>query len=137
MIKKIIIGIILLFVLSCICSTFNIDKATTYVTEHAEKKSKCCCAWYVMRAMQDGGCYVGIYPAWMYRYILPMYGFDSVPTKDYKAEKGDIIVIENSKEHVWGHIAMYNGGQWFSDFKQKSMNLYRKKYNYIIFRHLS
>lgn len=42
MIKKIIIGIILLFVLSCICSTFNIDKATTYVTEHAEKKSKCC-----------------------------------------------------------------------------------------------
>jgi hypothetical protein len=136
--KKILLIIIIIFssiTLSITCSTFNINKSTVYITEHSEKKSKCCCAWYVMRALQEGGCYIGIYPAWMYKYILPMYNFDSISIKNYKAKKGDIIVIENSKEHFWGHIAMFNGNQWISDFKQKNMNPYKKNYNYKIYRY--
>jgi type VI secretion system secreted protein VgrG len=39
--------------------------------------------------------------------------------------KGDIIVIEafqgDKKYHKHGHIAMYNGTQWVSDFKQRDM----------------
>ena len=64
-----------------------------------------------------------------------MYNFDSISIKNYKAKKGDIIVIENSNEHFWGHIAMFNGNQWISDFKQKNMNPYKKNYNYKIYRY--
>lgn len=104
--------------------TYNIDKACKTLTENAESTSKCCCAWYVMRALQDGGCPIGIYPAWFYKHVLPLYKFKNIPLENYKPLKGDIVVIENSKEHFWGHIAMYNGTQWISDFKQKNMNPY-------------
>lgn len=114
---------------------YNVHKACKTLTEKAKTSSKCCCAWYVMQAMHAGGCYIGIYPAWMYSYILPYYKFNQIDLENYKPQKGDIVVIENSNEHFWGHIAMYNGIQWISDFKQRNMNPYKKEYNYKIFRH--
>lgn len=116
--------------------TYDINKACQTLTEKAETSSKCCCAWYVMRAMHSGNCSIGIYPAWCYEYILPYYGFNKISMENYKPEKGDIVVIENSKEHFWGHIAMYNGQQWISDFKQKNMNPYKKQYRTSIFRYV-
>ena len=35
-------------------------------------------------------------------------------------KKGDISASAAVKGHPYGHIAMYNGVQWVSDFKQKS-----------------
>ena len=32
--------------------TFDKEKAAAYVTKNAEPRSKTCCAWYVMRALQ-------------------------------------------------------------------------------------
>ena len=72
-----------------------------------------------MRAMQAGGCPIGIYPAYYYSKVLPKYGFKVIETKDYK--KGDIIVFPAIKNHIFGHIAIWNGEQCVSDFKQKSM----------------
>ena len=114
--------------------TSDIEKACTTITEKAETSSRCCCAWYVMRAMHSGGCSIGIYPAWFYKHVLPFYGFQKIESCNYIPQKGDIVVIENSKEHFWGHIAMYNGKQWVSDFKQKNMNPYKKEYKYSLFR---
>ena len=34
----------------------------------------------------------------------------------------------------WGHVAMYNGEQWISDFKQKRMNPYKTNVPYRIYR---
>ena len=115
--------------------SYNINKAATFITDNALNKSKCCCALYVMRAMNAGGCPIGIYPAWMYKDVLPYYGFKEIDSNNYIPKKGDIIVIEKSKAHFWGHIAMYNGNQWISDFKQKSMNPYSKLYPYKLFRY--
>ena len=39
----------------------------------------------------------------------------------FKVKKGDIIVFPAIKNHIFGHIAIWNGEQWVSDFKQKSM----------------
>lgn len=115
--------------------TYDIDKACKYVTENAAPRSKCCCAWYVMRAMQSAGCPIGIYPAWFYYKVLPKHKFHEVSTDNYTPIKGDIVVIENSEKHFWGHIAMYNGEQWISDFKQKKMNPYKEEYKWRIFRY--
>ncbi len=36
-------------------------------------------------------------------------------------EKGDIVVFNKTGNRKWGHIAMWTGSQWVSDFKQKSI----------------
>lgn len=87
-----------------------------------------------MRAMQAGGCPIGIYPAWMYKYVLPLHKFESVSKDGYQPEKGDIVVFNRTPNHFWGHIAMYDGKQWVSDFKQKSMFVYKYNKGYSIFR---
>ena len=39
-------------------------------------------------------------------------------------EKGDISVTENNDNHTYGHIAMWNGTKWISDFVQNSEYVY-------------
>ena len=46
--------------------TLDKEKAADYVTKNAEVKSRTWCAWYVMRALQEGGCPI---------YLLPAYGY--------------------------------------------------------------
>ena len=120
----------------CYTSLYHYDKkkAAMYIRTHHLEKSHTCCAWYVMRAMQSGGCPIGILPAWAYKYVLPIYGFEEVPKESYKPELGDIVVFKAVKNHQWGHIAMYDGNNWISDFKQRSMYVYSKHNGYNIFR---
>ena len=47
---------------------YNNDKAVDFITSHAETKSKCSCAGYVMRGLWHGGCPVSIL-------VLPAYGY--------------------------------------------------------------
>ena len=100
---------------------YDNEKAARFVTEHAESRSHCCCAWYVMRAMQAGGCPIGILPAWAYRYALPFYGFSEIPKSEFVPQKGDIVVFPYVGRHIYGHIAMWDGQQWVSDFVQKDL----------------
>ena len=51
--------------------TFDKEKATAYATKNAEKKSRTWCAWYVMRALQEGGCPIYLLPAYGYSWLLP------------------------------------------------------------------
>ena len=113
----------------------DMKRAARFATKNAAPRSKTCCAWYVMRALQEGGCPISIYPAWAYEYVLPLHGFREVGKKNYSPKTGDIVVIERSKKHIWGHIAIFNGKIWVSDFKQRSMNVYKKTYPYKIYRY--
>ena len=35
-------------------------------------------------------------------------------------EAGDVVVIQPAMGHLHGHMAMYNGKIWISDFKQQN-----------------
>lgn len=69
--------------------TLDKEKATAYATENAETKSRTWCAWYVMRALQEGGCPIYLLPAYGYSWLLPRMGFVEVSKEDYVPIKGD------------------------------------------------
>ena len=43
----------------------------------------------------------------------------------YKPQKADVAVFAGSDAHPYGHITIYDGKQWVSDFKQRNMSPYR------------
>jgi len=121
------------------------------------------CAKYVREALNAGGYKVGIPPrrtgeqyAWAKDYsselTRPDVGFHPVsssikpadyPSLDntgraYTPQKGDVVIINSTSTSKEGHIAMYNGDKWISDFKQKGFwpgSAYlSEKPGYIIYR---
>jgi len=52
----------------------------------------------------------------------------------YSPMKGDIMVFGNTSNHIHGHIQMYNGSNWVSDFVQRTPYPWRDYGNYSIFR---
>lgn len=100
---------------------YNNGKTADYATTHAAPHSRVMCAGYVIRAMWSGGCPIGLVPAYAYNKVLPQMGFEEIPMDEYKPLKGDICVLPKNKKHPFGHIAIYNGSQWVSDFKQKTL----------------
>lgn len=109
---------------------YSNDAAVEYLVEHAESRSKSSCALYVRRAISAGGCPTFGQPpsACDYDLFLPDLGFNEVPQDGYVPQKGDVVVFSAIKGHKHGHICMYDGHQWISDFKQRSMysaNAYR------------
>lgn len=140
---KRIIKILSIFLISFFTYTFafshdySIDKAVEYLNQHAEVKSRNMCALYVERAIRAGGQPAFILPAWGYAHVLPNMGFKEISRNNYIPKKGDIVVFPRVKGHIFGHIAMYNGEQWISDFKQKNIIVAKAYYNcnYRLFRH--
>lgn len=136
--RHVVIQLIVWMYVVCNIGIFNYKpmQASDYVTEHAGARSKNCCAWYVMKALWSGDCYVPIVRACDYEYVLPMYGFYKIK-KTEPLQKGDIVVFPAIKHHPFGHIAMWNGRQWVSNFKQKHLIVasgYRYT-KYAIYRH--
>lgn len=140
--KAIVVWIGITLVWNHLPYRYDPEGAADYVAAHALPKSKTMCAWYVMRAMQSGGgCPIGILPAYAYAKTLPQMGFEEVAnegTKDYEPKKGDISVLPQNDRSAFGHIAIYNGKQWVSDFEQKKGiypgTAYSKAAKYQIFR---
>ena len=97
------------------------EAAARYATEHAEKKSVGMCALYVRKAIMTGGIplYMGG-DAWCYKYTLPILNFHQVGKKSER-EVGDIVVFQPIGGRRFGHIAIWNGSQWVSDFKQRNL----------------
>ncbi|MBR2237543.1 MAG: CHAP domain-containing protein [Prevotella sp.] len=102
---------------------YSNERTVDYITNHAEEHSRRMCAGYVVMAMWHGRCPIGpvVLPAYAYSKILPQIGFEEVPAEGYNPRKGDISVLPQNSRHVFGHIAVYDGKQWVSDFKQKSL----------------
>ena len=97
------------------------DKAAEYATERAERRSVGMCALYVRKAIIAGG--IPLYAggdAWSYKYMLPALNFHQV-SKESEREVGDIVVFQPIGGRKFGHIAIWNGKQWVSDFKQRNL----------------
>ena len=146
--KRILKGILLFVVaLTAISASFLLylrhcdwdgEEAGRYATENAEKKSIGLCAMHVRKAMIAGG--IPLYQggnAWHYKYMLPILGFKEIDKKEER-RVGDIVVFQPIGKRRFGHIAIWNGKQWVSDFKQRSIIVHsdytKKECEYAIFR---
>jgi hypothetical protein len=75
------------------------------------------CAEFVRRSVEAGGLRLQrCASAKDYDASLRAAGFVPLRTEAYEA--GDIIVIQPIHSHPHGHMAMFNGAQWVSDFRQ-------------------
>ena len=135
----ILISLITLYFVGCHGPyKYSNEEVIKYITENKEPKSKTMCAWYCMKAIRKGGCYnCYIYPAYAYDKILPQLGFKKVSIDNYSPKAGDISVLPKNSKSRFGHIAIYNGSKWISDFEQNSIfpnKNYRDVGKYQIFR---
>lgn len=97
------------------------DKAVQHLNANARASSKGFCARFVRHAVSAGG--IDVPPtssAKDYGPSLIAAGFQEISPTPSNYEKGDVVVIQPATGHSHGHMAMYNGTQWVSDFKQQN-----------------
>ena len=87
------------------------------------------CAKYVRSYLMASGYPLSGWPVAAADYInfLPKYGFTPVQGRatQISPEVGDISITQRFGNHKYGHIAIWNGSNWVSDFKQNSVSIYR------------
>ena len=103
------------------------DAITNYADQHAEPHSLGKCAAYCRRAFEAGGVDTNGHPvdAKDWGPTLLKNGATVVSPDGYKPQKADVAVFAGSDAHPHGHITIYDGKQWVSDFKQNNMSPYR------------
>lgn len=104
-------------------------KFAEYMDLHAEPASTGYCAKYVRKGLEAGGLDTTGRPdeAREYGPFLIHLGAHHVPNEDYLGHEklGDIVVIQPVEGHSEaGHIEMWDGQQWVSDFKQHHLSPY-------------
>lgn len=102
-------------------------KAADIARTNAKEKSTGKCARFVRIALQKAGYkFDSVISAYMYVDILPRIGFTKIASNT-PPQKGDIVIYGEAPTHPHGHIQIYDGRNWISDFIQKSINPYRNK----------
>lgn len=99
----------------------DLNKMVEKVNANAQPKSIGKCATYVRIAFQAGGGVVAQpYPISAKNYGPTMIanGFTEIPTEGYDARLGDIAVFQAPPKETHGHIQIFNGSKWVSDFTQ-------------------
>ncbi|MFR4342247.1 hypothetical protein [Alistipes putredinis] len=119
--------------------SYDVKAATDYLRAHAHSTSQGQCARAVREALEAGGLCTDGRPgsAKDYDSFLPSLGFYEVDPNNYIPQAGDIVVHEAKEGHEHGHIAMYDGSDWISDFIQRDMfggSAYRNDPDYSIWR---
>ena len=97
-------------------------KAAQHINKIAKPDPTGLCARHVRLALMEAGVPLTNWPEFAkdYKWYLQKYGFQELSPLNYKPETGDIVVLEQHPGgHVAGHIAMYDGTRWISDFVQR------------------
>lgn len=105
----------------------DIRKAANYISTHAKSTSQGLCARYVANGLVNAGLKFNRQPsAYLYNLELPIRGFKKIPyNKKYIKQIGDIAIFDKNQYHPYGHITMWCGNNWISDFIQRNMNPYK------------
>jgi hypothetical protein len=96
---------------------YDAASAANYAERKANQTSQGQCAKYVRRAIEWGGialAHTG--SAKNYGPILEAAGFSEATGSP---QRGDVVVIQAVPGHPDGHMAIYDGTLWISDFKQQ------------------
>jgi hypothetical protein len=106
-------------------SKLDISKAASFADSNAAGGSTGKCALYVRQALAAGGLtsFNSNHPADAYQYgpYLTSAGFTTISANGYTPKVGDVIVFQPVTGHTAGHIEIYDGSHWVSDFVQQTM----------------
>ncbi len=94
------------------------------------------CAKYVRRALQAAGYSFTPQPS-AYQYAngtLASAGFDKLSNDNYVPQIGDVAVFNRTAKNPHGHIQIYDGNQWVSDFRQPKFSPYSQHNGYTVWR---
>ena len=94
------------------------------------------CARYVRQALQSAGYEFTPNPsAYQYetRGTLANAGFTKI-SNNLAPQVGDVVVYNRSSKHPHGHIQIFDGRDWISDFRQNSISPYSGAYSYTTWR---
>jgi hypothetical protein len=107
----------------------NKSQLSDWMDAHALSRSSHHCAMYCRLGMEAAGLDTGDRPrsgyAGDYGPFLLRHGAQTVPQDSYVPQVGDVAVFDKTGQHPYGHIEMYDGQHWVSDFKQHSFSPYR------------
>lgn len=113
---------------------FNVQAALEWARNNCCTKSQGKCAKYVRQMIEAGGLSTAGRPVSAYQYasFLPKIGFmhiisltgksSQMQWSNTEAQPGDISVMAHGQH---GHICMWTGKQWVSDFVQNNMWPYK------------
>ena len=119
---------------------WDVEKAVKHLTTNAQSSSTGRCARYVREAIEAGGVTLArTLSAKDYGVSLVAAGFVQQSPTPETYQKGDVVVIDGFAAHPHGHIAMYDGTRWVSDFAQSGLypgaNYRKEKPSYAIYRY--
>jgi len=107
----------------------NKSQLSDWMDAHALSRSSHHCAMYCRLGMEAAGLNTGDRPqsgdVGDYGPFLLRHGAQTVPVDSYVPQVGDVVVFDKTGQHPYGHIEMYDGHQWVSDFMQQSFSPYR------------
>ncbi|TPK60446.1 hypothetical protein FJ930_28635 [Mesorhizobium sp. B2-4-15] len=113
----------------------NMDNFVNYMDEKSVDASTHKCGAACRDGLKAGGLDVSGHPknAGDYGPFLENLGASAVshtnsdtPPADYKQEKGDIAVFQVTTARPNGHVEVWDGKRWISDFKQNNYSPYQK-----------
>lgn len=108
------------------------DKNHNIVCRKPENESSGHCAMHVRMAIEKGGVDLSGHPSSAYEYMtfLPKKGFKLIHSgrkRDLEnpdvypfsndLKKGDVVVFNRTATHPDGHIAIYDGQNWYADYR--------------------
>ena len=105
---------------------WDLDAAIAHLQREALEHPSSKCGKFVHKAIDAGGIRLNTaynphgVSASGYGPILRHAGFRTVAPGE-KPQKGDVVVFQPVDGHPDGHVAMFDGKQWISDFKQDSI----------------
>jgi len=104
---------------------WDTGKALKHLQKHANPASQGKCAKYTREAIEAGldGAKVPRPPSTQakdYGLGLQAAGFEQLPGMCGGFKEGDVAIIQGFEGHPAGHMAMYDGSQWISDFPQNN-----------------
>lgn len=110
--------------------------AAQVASRAAHSRSQGRCAMYVRKALQQAGYqFTPQTSAYMYANgTLKSAGFVQISANNYKPQVGDVVVFNRTAKNPHGHIQIYDGNQWVSDFRQPKFSPYSQHNGYSVWR---
>ena len=105
-------------------AAIDLDAAIKHLQDKAKATSQGYCARYVRQAINAGGLTLLSQPGSAKNYCPPLIaaGYTALSAANYVPVRGDIFVMQPANgPSGHGHIAMFDGEIWISDFKQRDM----------------